>query len=305
MMIFDFNEIPAEGERWPQFARDFLVQLGFHIENPRFHDPEHPYDFIAVEQIQGRLNYEPFRWLVGCRHKTSTRTAVKETDESDVSERLLRSKADGFIGFYSTPTSPGLVQILSDLKSQSSIKDFRFFDSKLLESYLCTPGFGRIVSRYFPNSARNRGTIHIFEEQYLPLPCENCGKDLLDSLYSEDHKGVVVRLRRRKNEPDDMEIIANVYFACKGACDEQLQTRYCGGTNLSAAGWTNLSDLVMSPVYLERIVSLMDLLGKDEVAFSSQALEKEKLLIRALAQRALREPTEGELQHTKKLMFNG
>ncbi|MDR0338347.1 MAG: hypothetical protein LBI18_14830, partial [Planctomycetaceae bacterium] len=89
MNLFDFTEIPADGERWVRFAKDFLQLFGFHIETPPYRDTENIFDFVAVEQIPGKFNYHPFRWLVSCRHKAATRTAVKENEEADILERLL------------------------------------------------------------------------------------------------------------------------------------------------------------------------------------------------------------------------
>ena len=185
------------------------------------------------------------------------------------------------------------------------LKDYRLFDAKTIESHLATPGFARIVSRFFPNYASTHKTLQLFGDEYQPIRCEHCGKDLLELLFTEDHKGVVVRLRRRKDSPDDMEVIADLYAACKGSCDEKLQTQYCTGTLLSAASWANLSDLVMPPVFLERIVVLLDQLGRDEVAYSPQALEKEKIVLRALAQYVLRESTDGELQRARRMLAGG
>lgn len=305
MALIDFTEIPAEGDRWMHFAQDFMRILGFHIESPPFRDSENQFDFCAIEQIRGTFNYHPFRWLVSCRHKAATRTAVKETEELDIQERVLRSKADGFIGFYSTPISSALGFHLSELKGRGPIKDFKVFEPKSLESYLTTPGFGRVANRYFPAYAKLRRCIQTIHDEYMPIKCDHCGNDLLETLFSEDQQGVVVRLRRRKKTPDEMEVISDVYFACKGVCDEQLQNVYCNGTLLSAASWSSLADLVMPPVFLERICLLLEQIGKDETAFAPQALSKELYLIRALAQTALRESSEGEIQRAKKLMFKG
>lgn len=305
MILIDFTEIPAEGDRWTLFAQDFMKHLGFQVERPSYRDASNMFDFCAVEQLQGRFNYHPFRWLVSCRHKAATRTAVRESEETDILERLLRCKADGFLGFYSTPVSSALAQSLSEMKGNMLIKDYRFFDPKYLETFLVTPAFGRIVSRYFPNYAQTHHSIVLIGEEYLPIRCEHCEKDLLATLFSDDQKGVVVRLRRRKTSQEDMDVIHDVYFACKGACDEQLQAKHCNGTFLSAAGWTDLSDLVIPPIFLERVLSLLNQIGHDEMVFTRQALEKEEYLLRALSQRTLRESTEGERQQAKKLMFNG
>lgn len=294
MVLIDFNEIPAEGERWMQFARDFMQNLGFHVELPSYRGAENAFDLYATEQIRGTFNLQPFRWLVSCRHKAATRTAVKESEEIDILERVLRCKADGFIGFYSTPASSALNLHLSELKKNGHLKDYRLFDAKCIESYLVTPAFSRIATRFFPNYAQTHRIVHLFQDAYFPVRCGHCDKDLLESLLQENHQGVVVRLRRRREESDELEVISEVYFACKGSCDERLQAKYCTGNLLSAAAWANIADLIMPPVFLERVAALIDQLGKDQTIFSPQALAKEDYLIRALAQVVLRESSKEE-----------
>ena len=300
MNLIDFNEIPAEGGRWTLFAQDFLQELGFHVESLPCRCTEPHGDFFAVEQVKGTFNRLPFRWLVSGKHKAATRTVVRETEEPGIFERVRHAKADGFIGFYSTTIAPTLEHHLAELKTDGFLKDYRIFDAKLLETYLTTPGFGRLATRYFPKYVATYRPVVPFQDEYLPIRCDNCNNDLLATLHSEDQKGVVVRLARRKTNADELQEIVEIYFACKGMCDEHSQHRYCHGTSLGAANWTELSELVMPPLLLERIVSLLEQLGRGNIAYSDNAIKKEAYLIRALAQRAFREPTPGEIQAAKK-----
>ncbi len=300
MAPIDFTEIPAEGERWAQFSRDFLQELGFHIETPTYRFQESADDFCAVEQVPGKFNNYSFRWLVGGKNKAATRTAVKETDESDILERVRKAKADGFIGVYSTPISPALENELANLKEKGFLKDFWLFDGKSLEVFLLSPGCTKILTRYFPKAASLQRPIVKLQDDYLPIRCDCCAKDLLETIYAEDQHGVVVRLARRKMSADELDEIVEVYFTCKGECDEKLQRQYCKGTNLGAANWANLADIATPVMLLERIVSIMDILGKGKISYSDQAIEKEEYLVRALAQRVFREPTPGELERAKK-----
>jgi hypothetical protein len=303
MNLFDFTEIPADGEYWVRFAKDFLQLFGFHIETPPYRDTENVFDFCAVEHIPGKFNYHPFRWLVSCRHKAATRTAVKESEEADILERLLRSRADGFIGFYSTAVSPALEFYLTELKNRFLVKDYRILDAKFLEMYLAAPGFARISFRYFPNYAQTHQILHLVENDYLPILCEHCRKDLLKTLFTENQEGVIVRLRRRKETPAETEIIANLYTACKGDCDAELQTKYCNKTNLNTVGWTDLSDLVNPSAFLDWTLSLLRKIGTDEFTYTTSALEKELYLLKAIAQYTLREPIGKTASSAQKIMF--
>ncbi|MDR2345250.1 MAG: hypothetical protein LBE18_04220 [Planctomycetaceae bacterium] len=303
-MNIDFNEIPAEGELWGQFAQDFMCNLGFNIHSQLFKTSDDGYDFCVVEQVPCKFNHVPFKWLVSCRHKSPTRLAVKESEEADAIERIIRNKADGFIGFYSTSAVAALLLHLDSLRTNGNIKEYKIIDSKFIESYLTKPGFDLIASRYFPNFALGRQSIHIYQDKYLPISCEHCRKDLLETLYTNNNHGVVVRLRLRKTDPDSPDTITKVYFACKGACDEQLQSKYCHNTSQSTASWISISDLVIPSAFLEHIVVLLNQIGRNGIIYEQEALEKEEYLCRALAQRTLRPAAQGELLRTKKMLLN-
>ncbi|MDR1483398.1 MAG: hypothetical protein LBT09_01095 [Planctomycetaceae bacterium] len=303
-MNIDFNEILPEGELWGQFAQEFLCNLGFYIESQLVRLPDDGCDFCVVEQVLGKFNIVPFKWLVSCRHKSPTRLAVKESEEVDVIERIVRNKVDGFIGFYSTSATSALPLHLESLKTNGYIKDYKIMDAKFIESYLVTPGFDLITSRYFPNFALGKQAVHIYQEKYLPIRCECCQKDLLETLYTNNNQGVVVRLRLRKNDPNAMDTITKVYFACKGECDEQLQTKFCRNSSQSTASWALISDLVIPSAFLERAVVLLGQVGRDGVIYESEALEAETYLLRALAQRTLRPTVSGELLRTKRMLIN-
>jgi hypothetical protein len=303
MNLFDFTEIPADGEYWVRFAKDFLQLFGFHIETPSYRDTENVFDFCAVEQVSGKFNYHPFRWLVSCRHKAATRTAVKESDESNILERLLRCRADGFIGFYSTPIAPALEFYLTELKNRFLVKDYRILDAKFLEMYLAAPGFARIAFRYFPNYAQTHQVLHLVENDYLPILCEHCRKDLLKTLFTENQESVLVRLRHRKETPQEAEVIANIYVACKGDCDAKLQAKYCSGKKLNTVGWTALSDLTDSSAFLDWTLSLLRKIGTDEFTYTTSALEKELYLLKAVAQYTLRESNGKNTLSAQKITF--
>lgn len=304
MQQVDFNEIPSEGDRWQAFARDFLVEIGFHIESISPPIVEGNQDFCAVEQIQGKFNFHPFRWMVSPKHKASTRTAVKESEEPDIEERLLRAKADGFLGFYSTPASPALLHALSELRVKGFLRDYKIFDTKIIDSYLHTVGFARLLARYFPNVAAQSRPLHLVEDEYLPLKCDHCGKDLLEALYREDHKSIVARVAQRPASSDEPTLIHDLYYACMGTCDETLQNVYLKGRLHSASSVVPLADLVAPPLYLMRVLNLIDRLDSPQYGYTEGALEKEKYLFRALAQRVMVDPTDDEIAHAKKLMFS-
>ncbi|MDR1052625.1 MAG: hypothetical protein LBL39_00460, partial [Planctomycetaceae bacterium] len=110
---------------------------------------------------------------------------------------------------------------------------------------------------------------------------------------------------RKNNIADTTEKIAKVYFACKGECDERLQTVYCKNSSYSTVSWAAISDLVIPSAFLERIVVLLGQVGREGVVYESEAFDAEIYLFRALAQRTLRPATTGETLRTKRMLING
>src|SRR5687768_8219253 len=96
------------------------------------------------EELSGILGRYRFKWLVSCKHNAVSGISVSETEEPNILERVESFAADGFIGFYSTVPSAGLNTRLNALRNNESIKDFRIFDHKLIESYLVSVGFSTL-----------------------------------------------------------------------------------------------------------------------------------------------------------------
>src|SRR5688572_5681833 len=107
-MLIDFKEIRRDGEDWESFARDFLVELGFSVDTPPDRGADGGKDILLLEQLEGRLNNYPFRWLVSCKHNAHSGKSVNEQDEPNIVERVKSFRAEGFLGFYSTLPSTGL-----------------------------------------------------------------------------------------------------------------------------------------------------------------------------------------------------
>ena len=102
-MILDFKEIPqANGNSGLQdsfelFVRNFLSYLGFIIIEDPDRGADGKRDLIVEEIIHGILKDERKRWLVSCKHYAFSGKAVKDTDESDIRDRLDHYDCSGFI----------------------------------------------------------------------------------------------------------------------------------------------------------------------------------------------------------------
>jgi len=207
--LIDFTEIPPDGDLWEMFARDLLQGLGFFIEAQPNRGPDGGKDLLVTEQLGGLLNNYRWRWLVSCKHFAKSNRAVSEADELNIRERLESFAADGFIGFYSTVPSSGLYGRLESLKAKKRIKDFRVFDSKLIENYLIRIGFSGILMRYFPEGYKRVKPAHLITSEFIPLHCHSCQKELIEPISTEQRKSVIASVY--KTDDTGVKQVQEVY----------------------------------------------------------------------------------------------
>jgi hypothetical protein len=126
---------------------------------------------------------------------------------------------------------------------------------------------------------------------YIPLACDYCGKDLLETIHDQNYDGLVGVMSRA--DDTGKETIFDMYFACKGKCDSTLEERLKRQYD-AIATWEDLSDLVIPFTFLNWILATMNQLRDDQFVYLEAAHEKNKKLILALSQRVLREMTDAE-----------
>ncbi|KKK63013.1 hypothetical protein LCGC14_2998580, partial [marine sediment metagenome] len=223
--MIDFNEIPYTNDTWELFGRDFLRERGFFIESPPDRGPDGGKDLLVTERLRGNLNRYNFRWLVSCKHFAKSANSVSEKDEPNILERVSSFKADGFIGFYSTLSSSGLNTRLRELRNNKNIKDYSIFDHKAIENLLVMAGYSHLLMRYFPNSYKATKPLHLIFEEYEPLFCRACGKDILMALFeSAGHSANIVSAYKWDQEKN-IYSIHDVYCCCK-KCNSSLESSY-------------------------------------------------------------------------------
>lgn len=290
--LIDFSEIDIDGEIWEFFARDFLQELGFFIESTPDRGPDGGKDLLISEELQGNLNQYRFKWLVSCKHFAKSNKSVSEKDEINIQERIDSFKADGFIGFYSTLPSSGLNTRLTNLKDNNKIKDYRVFDSKLIENYLIRIGFSKLLMRYLPISYKKIKPLHLITNEFIPLKCASCGKELIESLNYENYQALISQVSKYDETTNTTHII-DVYWACKGACDTKIEDKYFRKLEATTA-WEDISDLTIPVMFLNWVISIMNSIKNGSVTYTEEAFEKEKHFILAMSQKVLREMTEDE-----------
>jgi hypothetical protein len=300
-ILVDVIEIPPDGELWELFAQDFLREIGFFVESQPDRGPDAGKDLLVTEDLTGALNKYKFKWLVSCKHFAHRDVAVSERDELNIQERLDSFNADGFLGFYSTVQTSGLNNRLRALKENGRIKDFQFFNSTLIENYLIRVGFSKLLMRYFPESYKRIKPLHLILDQYVPLHCDSCGKDLLESLNSEDYQALVALVKEWNSETGHTHIL-DMYWACKGECDRRLERRY-RNLHKATTSWEDISDLIIPSMLLRWIIATLNQLRAGTVSYSDKAFEKEKDFLIAMSQKVFREMTEDERNRANRI-FN-
>lgn len=152
-MIIDFTEIPkantgtGDQDTFELFCRDFLEILGYEIISSPGRGADQGKDLIVRENQDGSY----FDWLVSCKHYAHSGVSVTPKIEINVYERVDMHNCHGFMGFYSTIPSSGLVTMLEGLtKIKVQIFDREKIESKLLENSQCR--YSILLARYFPTS---------------------------------------------------------------------------------------------------------------------------------------------------------
>jgi hypothetical protein len=243
--LVDFTELSPNGELWEMFARDFLQELGFYIESQPNRGADGGKDMLVEEQLKGTLSNYRFRWLVSCKHYASSNKSVSENEEINIRERMASFQADGFLGFYSTIPSSGLNSRLDTLKTNGHIKDYRIFDRRLIENYIIRIGYSSLLMRYFPESYKRVKPRHLIVDEYIPILCSECQKDLLESMSIDSKEAIIGFVCDYNNSKK----VIDIYFACKGECDRKLETQYYKKYGALTA-WKDISDLMIPFLYM-------------------------------------------------------
>jgi hypothetical protein len=283
MSILDFKEIPmahkggGEQDKFELFSRDFFQNIGYKINSAPGRGADGGKDLILTEIRKGIASNTEVRWLVSCKHKAHSGSSVSKTDEPEISDSLKAHNCTGFIGFYSTLPSSGLV---AKVEGMSEI-EHQFFDSSKIEQALLTnPKCLELAKRYFPESFKNWSDENpkpatIFSD-HEPFRCHNCHAVLDYSSwaivtswgkYEETENGFVKKIR-------------NQYVCCGGNCDRILAKRYY--TDGCSDTWADLKDYFNPTLYLKAVIGFCNELNDEKILYSEEAFDQEKsILIKA------------------------
>ncbi len=155
-MLIDFKEIPQSnntGDKqdvFEKFCRDFLVMLGYKIEQEPARGADGGID-IKVSDIRKGVSGETIvYWLVSCKHYAHSGKSITKELEPDIIDRVIRFGCTGFIGLYSTIANTSLLNHLEAIKTKI---EYQLFDNEKIENHIVgIHSIEDLMIRYFPES---------------------------------------------------------------------------------------------------------------------------------------------------------
>lgn len=271
-MVLDFKEIPeARGgsglqDAFELFAREFLMYKGYNIiENPdRGADGKR--DLIVEEVKRGISSDIKVKWLVSCKHYAHSGNAVKDSDEIDITDRLMRHGCDGFMGIYSTIPASSLAGKVNSMGNKAFVYDRESLERELLSDL---EGL-KLVFRFFPESYKkfieeNPERVDIFDVKE-PIRCEYCKKELIN--WRECGNYLLLKKMYGKEDDYDENRVDKIVFCCK-SCDDVVIGKY-RREGYYDFGWDDLKDLRIPSIWLTRFIAFLNNL-RGGMEFSNEA----------------------------------
>lgn len=173
MGILDFREIerPTKNQTkgiesrdldaFEKFAEEFFSQIiGAEIITRMRRGSDNALDL--------KMSHEGKVLLVSCKHYAHTDSAVGVDDEQNAFESICTNSCEGFVGFYSTSPSSGLITRLEGFKANPKTPfDYKIYKNTDIESALLDKDSAKgwlLAARYFPKSYAN-----LFQRFVIPI----------------------------------------------------------------------------------------------------------------------------------------
>ena len=302
-MILDFKEIPEAHipngmqDTFEMFARDFFKEIGFIIDEGPDRGADNGRDLIVKERRIGLLGETEIRWLVSCKHKAHSGKSILDNDEENILNRVHQNHADGFIGFYSTIPSSSLQKNIKNMLGENK---YKIFDRESIETILISKNKTNLIERYFPESFKKiqnqKYRISNFIDEYIPLKCYCCGKDLLKQ---EEQGYNIISFLIRYSDDFKIEYIDDIFCCHNGICDDKIKGKF--EKNGYTTHCEHISDIIIPTRYVSWIIAILNEIKSGEVVFSDVAFEKIKKIIIAVSQFTLKSAEEKDKERIKRL----
>ena len=301
--VINFKEIAqantgsGEQDSFELFSRDFLKYFGYEVVSDPARGADGGVDLVVKECRKGVGGETEIRWLVSCKHYAHSGKSVSPQDEINIRDRVDANKCHGFIGFYSTLASTGL---MSNLEGTRDKLEFQIFDNKKIEESLLHSSSGiKLSERYFPDSIakwsrENPKPAKLFVEE-PSLKCKYCDKELLTS----DAKGIIVIWEhRRQDYKKENQRYEEIYWCCKGNCDSSLAAPRRSKPWID--GWEDIPDVMMPTIFIKWVMTILNE-QRDGTEYSDEAFDQLKEFLLNVFPHVSRHLTENEKENIKTL----
>lgn len=150
--MIDFTELPDDGVKFEQFARELLVRSGFDVHWTGV-GPDGGRDLTVVETAKGTLATFQRRWLVSCKHHARSGKSVGVDDISNIVDACEAVGASGFLLVCSTQPTSSAVRRFEEIEGKGKLI-VRYWDGVEIEKRLVTPQAFALIHLFFPASSR-------------------------------------------------------------------------------------------------------------------------------------------------------
>lgn len=203
-MLIDFKEIPkantgnGDQDEFELFARDFLEEIGYSILEAPARGADGGRDLIVALRDESESKKQ-IRWLVSCKHFAHGGRAVGHSDELNILDRTMSKDCGGFLGFYSTIPSEGLMTRLRELENHIS---HRVIDRGKIESLIVGyQGRENLFMRFFPESYKN---WHDLYHRHEPVR-------LFNSYLAQKHKNYIQLIENVFGKTENLISLLKIY----------------------------------------------------------------------------------------------
>ena len=119
-------------------------------------------------------------------------------------------------------------------------------------------------------------------------------------MFNNPYQANIVFAIKHDSKTDQIHV-EDIYWACKGRCDKELEYYYTNELGLST-GWKDIGDLIITVLFLEWLMADLNNLREGRYIYSEKAFKKLKHFIIALSQKVFREMTEEEKRRAITMM---
>lgn len=163
---------------WMRFSVDFLNDMGW--------------ETYEISENIGICNYKGIKYLVSFRNNIN-KGAIGTNVEKNITERIKKHNAEGFIGFYSGNYTTSLFERLTSMQV-----NFKLFNGSRITTFIPF-AHSTIIDNYFGNGVKGHhlipGNFYLNlsnESLYKPLECVcGCGADILEPSNIRDSMALI------------------------------------------------------------------------------------------------------------------